>query len=72
MGTGMFQIGTITADSLGQAYTQYSPAGLFSVTKSGVSNDNSWYLHWNPVPEPTNALAGILLGLGLLPRRRGR
>jgi autotransporter-associated beta strand protein len=49
----------ITTGSLG------TPTGQGSFTMSGSS------LTWTAVPEPTTALAGILLGTGLLRRRRG-
>jgi autotransporter-associated beta strand protein len=41
-----------------------SVSGMGSFTISGTS------LTWTAVPEPTSALAGILLGIGLLRRRR--
>lgn len=47
-----------------------SSQGNFSFTSigSGISNN----LKWTAVPEPTSALAGILLGAGLLRRKRGQ
>ena len=42
-----------------------TPPGHFSFTNSGTT------LTWTAVPEPTSALAGLLLGAGLLRRRRG-
>ena len=41
-----------------------TPPGHFSFTNSGTT------LTWTAVPEPTSALAGLLLGAGLLRRRR--
>jgi len=49
----------ITTGSLG------TPTGQGYFTMGGSS------LTWTAVPEPTTALAGILLGAGLLRRRRG-
>jgi len=42
-----------------------TPPGHFSFTDSGTT------LTWTAVPEPSSALAGLLLGTGLLRRRRG-
>lgn len=41
-----------------------SPTGQGSFTLSGNS------LNWSPVPEPSGALVGLLIGAGLLQRRR--
>jgi trimeric autotransporter adhesin len=51
-------------DTTGATYDQslLNPGGQFSV--SGTS------LTWSPVPEPSSALAGLLLTAGLLRRRR--
>ncbi len=61
---GLFTLGTITVDSNDQGYATY---GSFSLS----SGSGSLSLNWTPVPEPTTALAGLLLGAGLLRRRRG-
>jgi autotransporter-associated beta strand protein len=46
--------------------TNVGTYGSFSWTSSGST------LTWTAVPEPTSALAGLLLAAGLLRRRRGR
>jgi len=46
-----------------------TPPGYFSFTPAtGTATGNS--LYWTAVPEPSSALAGLLLGAGLLRRRR--
>ena len=48
-----------------------TPPGYFSFTPAtGTATGNT--LYWTAVPEPTGALAGLLVGAGLLRRRRGR
>jgi autotransporter-associated beta strand protein len=54
--SGSFASVTSTADPLTQ--------GAFTITGGGST------LTWTAVPEPTSALAGLLLGAGLLRRRR--
>lgn len=44
--------------------------GSFSFTSTGGGTGNQ--LTWTAVPEPTSALVGMLLGAGLLRRRRAR
>ena len=61
--TGNFLINSITHDMNSTAYTALHPYGSFAM--SGTT------LTWTAVPEPTSALAGLLLGAGLLRRRRG-
>lgn len=51
-------------------FTANPTEGSFSFTSvSGGTNNN---LKWTAVPEPTSALAGILLGAGLLRRKRNQ
>jgi autotransporter-associated beta strand protein len=52
----------------GTTLTSISPTGQGSFSFTGVNNNE---LTWTAVPEPTTALAGLLLGAGLLRRRRG-
>ena len=59
----IFSSATTTAN-----FTANSLEGLFSFTSTGGGTGNQ--LTWTAVPEPTSALAGILLGAGLLRRRR--
>ena len=56
--TGTIQYYNVTSGNLG------APTGQGSFSFSGSS------LTWTAVPEPTSALAGLLLGAGLLRRRR--
>lgn len=44
--------------------------GSFSFTESTPGSGTMNQLTWSAVPEPTSALAGLLLGAGLLRRRR--
>jgi len=53
-----------TIDAPTASYTPYYQYGSFSF------NNSNGTLNWTAVPEPTSALAGILLGAGLLRRRR--
>jgi autotransporter-associated beta strand protein len=62
-GTDIFSLGSISADVNSISHTSY---GSFSLARSGGNIS----LDWTAVPEPTSALAGILLGAGLLRRRR--
>jgi len=49
----------------------YNSAGILSTpTAQGYFTISGSTLNWTAVPEPTSALAGILLGAGLLRRRR--
>lgn len=61
--TGAFTIGNISTDSLGQSYGSY---GSFSLSYAG----KDVYLNWSPVPEVSSITAGMLLGAGLVYRRR--
>jgi len=58
-------VAAYTYDAATNVYTPYTipVSGSFSVTGTTLS--------WTAVPEPTSALAGLLLGAGLLRRRRG-
>ncbi len=48
-----------------------TPPGHFSFSPAtGSATGNT--LYWTAVPEPTGAVAGLLIGAGLLRRRRGR
>ncbi|MCX6873596.1 MAG: autotransporter-associated beta strand repeat-containing protein [Verrucomicrobia bacterium] len=65
--SGNFIIDSIGLDSvgLGQDSANYPigyPAGVFSMSGGTLT--------WSAVPEPTGVLAGLLLGAGLLRRRR--
>ena len=53
-----------TIDAPTASYTPYYPSGSFSF------NNTNGTLNWTAVPEPSSALAGMLLGAGLLRRRR--
>jgi fibronectin-binding autotransporter adhesin len=61
--TGTFSI-NVSLDTADQPYT----------SAIQMPSDGFYYsagnLYWNPVPEPTSALAGLLLTAGLLRRRR--
>lgn len=49
----------------------YNASGIVSSpTTQGSFTINGSSLNWSAVPEPTSALAGLLLGAGLLRRRR--
>ena len=62
-GTGTFSSYELyDGNNVAQTYGSY---GSFSF------NAGSGQLSWSAVPEPTNALAGLLIGAGLLRRRRG-
>jgi autotransporter-associated beta strand protein len=68
-GTGLSGIsfGTnFTIDASGANYTPYHPYGSFAYDNTVGT------LNWTAVPEPTSALAGLLVGAGLLRRKRGR
>jgi autotransporter-associated beta strand protein len=63
-GTGTFSSFELyDGNGVSQTYGDY---GSFSF------NSGSGQLAWSAVPEPTNALAGLLIGAGLLRRRRSR
>lgn len=53
-----------TVDASAADYAPYYPSGSFSF------NNTNGTLNWTAVPEPSSALAGMLLGAGLLRRRR--
>ena len=62
--TGKFSVESQAIQDINsQVYTTYVPRGNFTM------NMNSGTLDWT-VPEPSSALAGLLLGAGLLRRRR--
>lgn len=48
----------------------YDSAGVFDVSSKGSFTITGSTLNWTAVPEPTSALAGLLLTGGLLRRRR--
>jgi autotransporter-associated beta strand protein len=48
----------------------YDSTGFFDVSSKGSFTITGSTLTWTAVPEPTSALAGLLLGAGLLRRRR--
>jgi hypothetical protein len=56
--------GNFTVDASDANYTPYYPGGGFSF------DNTTGTLNWTAVPEPSSALAGLLLGAGLLRRRR--
>ena len=63
-----------TPTNLGVLFSSFSgsgiePSGLVS-GRGQFSFNGTSTLTWTAVPEPTNALAGVLLGAGLLRRRR--
>ena len=51
-------------------FTANPTEGSFSFTSTGGGTNNN--LKWTAIPEPTSALAGILLGAGLLRRKRSQ
>jgi hypothetical protein len=70
--TGQFTLGSITGGANGYTLSANRPGAGFSI--SPVTNNNGTvtlnYTGAAFVPEPTSALAGILLAGGLLRRRR--
>jgi autotransporter-associated beta strand protein len=48
----------------------YDSNGIFDVSAKGSFTISGSSLTWTAVPEPTSALAGLLIGAGLLRRRR--
>ncbi len=72
----IFTGGSGSATNLASIFTSFDPtgglnsAGLVAGVGSFSLNSSSNTLNWTPVPEPTSALAGLLLGAGLLRRRR--
>ena len=64
--------------TLGALFSTFSGTGLTVTGASAVApgegqftfNGSTSTLNWTAVPEPTSALAGLLLGAGLLRRRR--
>jgi fibronectin-binding autotransporter adhesin len=68
-GDGLSSIGVgsfMVIDAPTASYTPYYPGGGFSFDSSNGT------LNWTAVPEPTGALAWLLVGAGLLRRKRGR
>lgn len=68
--------GTTTEAVSGQLFNSFQVYnGITNVTLAtagqGSFSFNGSTLTWSAVPEPTSALAGLLLGAGLLRRRRG-
>jgi fibronectin-binding autotransporter adhesin len=59
---GNFLINNISNDMNSTAYTALHPYGSFTMTGTTLT--------WTAVPEPSGVLAGLLLGAGLLRRRR--
>jgi autotransporter-associated beta strand protein len=59
---GNFLINNISNDMNSTAYTALHPYGSFTMTGTTLT--------WTAVPEPSSALAAMLLGAGLLRRRR--
>ncbi len=66
--------GTGKPTSLGSIFTSFSPTGGLasdgSVLGQGQFTFTGSTLTWTAVPEPSTAFAGLLLGAGLLRRRR--
>jgi fibronectin-binding autotransporter adhesin len=85
-GTGTFNVNVLAGNFADNFWkVNQSWTGIFSggnlatifttVTSSALPSQGNFSfsgttLNWNAVPEPSTALAGILLGLGLLRRRR--
>lgn len=66
--------GSTTNAAIGQLFNAFGGSGVdFDGTVSGQGQFGftGSTLTWTAVPEPTSALAGLLLGAGLLRRRRG-
>ncbi len=57
-------------DLFGTTVQTYNTAGLVDTTAQGSFTISGSALTWSAVPEPTSALAGLLIGAGLLRRRR--
>jgi len=57
-----FTLDSVSTDKNGVAFTANHPHGSFTITGSTLT--------WTAVPEPTSALAGLLITAGLLRRRR--
>ena len=68
--------GTGTGTSLASIFNIFNANGT-NLTNGIVAGEGTFTfngsstLNWTAVPEPTTALAGLLLGAGLLRRRRG-
>jgi len=66
--------GAGTPASLSAVFNSFSGTGLVAGVAAGEGqfsfNGSTSTLNWTAVPEPTSALAGLLLGAGLLRRRR--
>jgi autotransporter-associated beta strand protein len=58
-----FKLDSVSADRNGVAFAANHPNGSFSITGSTLT--------WTAVPEASSALIGLLVGAGLLRRRRG-
>lgn len=63
---GLFTL-SVSVDSGDQPYTSAAPPTMWPSGGFSYSGGN---VYWNPVPEPTGLVAGLLLGAGLLRRRR--
>jgi hypothetical protein len=57
-----FTLDSVSADRNGVAFAANHPNGSFSITGSTLT--------WTAVPEASSALIGLLVGAGLLRRRR--
>lgn len=64
-GGGTFNLSTLFSSFGG---TDVQPSGI--VPGQGYFSTSGNTLNWTAVPEPTSALVGVLLGVGLLRRRR--
>jgi fibronectin-binding autotransporter adhesin len=68
--------GAGTPENLASVFSSFSASGGIDSTGlvAGIGqfsfNGATSTLNWSPVPEPSSALAGLLLGAGLLRRRR--
>jgi autotransporter-associated beta strand protein len=60
---GGFTLDSVSTDMNGASFSAIHPSRSFSITGSTLT--------WSAVPEPSSALAGLLISAGLLRRRRG-